>query len=140
MPLRTLTEIYIELVLAVFLNLLNIHFSNSSQIVAMGFLFVFTVFVIMTPFVLMTLISVNRHRVRTKRFDNKYGMLTSEVSRKDILQLMYYPVFMFQRIFIVGTIVFVYDYPVVQVGLVMFSNICMSCYLITVRPYKEENQ
>ncbi len=115
-------------------------FSNWSQINAMMFLFVFGVFVIMLPFVLMSLISANRHRVRKKAFETKYGMLTEEVKRKDILQLMYYPIFLFQRVYIVGVIVFGYQYPIAQVLLVMLSNAMMCYYLITVKPYKQENQ
>jgi len=67
-------------------------------------------------------------------------MLTEELQRRSIIQLYYYPIFLFQRICIAGVIVFGYDYPALQIASVILSNIVMISFLIIVRPFKEENQ
>jgi len=88
----------------------------------------------------MHLIWTQRKYIKTKKFKNKYGMLTEELQRRSIVQLYYYPIFLFQRIFISGMIVFGYDYPFLQIASVIASNISMIAFLIIVRPFKEENQ
>jgi len=67
-------------------------------------------------------------------------MLTEELRRKSILQLYYYPVFLFQRLVIAGIIVFVYEYPYIQVFTVILTNVLMLGFLLIIKPFKEENQ
>lgn len=67
-------------------------------------------------------------------------MLTEELRAHSILQLYYFPLFMFQRLMIAGIIVYVYDYPLLQCILVIICNIAMIGYLVVVRPFKEESQ
>lgn len=69
----------------------------------------------------------------------RYGMLTDELRHKSILQLYYYPLFMYQRLLIAGIIVYLYDYPLMQCVSVIICNIAMMSYLIVVRPFKEES-
>ena len=79
--------------------------------IATSFAFIFGVFLLLLPFVTMTLIYSGRKLVHRRLWRAKYGMLTEECSPVSILQLYYYPVFMFQRLIIAGTIVYVYEMP-----------------------------
>jgi hypothetical protein len=55
-PLRTVTEMYFEMVITIFVNVGFIKFRNKSQIIATGVCFVFGVFSIMYPFIMMSII------------------------------------------------------------------------------------
>ena len=65
------------------------------------------------PFGFMTLIYNNRHQVRKNIWTQRYGMLTDELKQKDIMQLYYYPVFLYQRLVIAAIIVYLQDYPAI---------------------------
>jgi len=104
------------------------------------FCFGFSITILIFPFFMMHLIWTNRKIIKTKYFKRRFGMLTEELRRRTLLQLYYYPIFLFQRLFIAGVIVFGYSYPFFQVIAVIGSNIFMITYLIKVRPFKEENQ
>jgi hypothetical protein len=47
------------------------------------------------PFALMTIIYYNRNNVKKLEWRRRDGMLTEELNNKDILQLYYYPIFMY---------------------------------------------
>ena len=102
--------------------------------------FFFGTLSLLLPFLTMTLIYENRRYVKRVVWKEKFGMLTEEVRSKNILQLYYFPLFMYQRLMISGIVVFLYDYPLIQCVLVMLCNACMMAYLIIVRPFRDENQ
>ncbi len=139
MPLRGFVEMYIEIVLAVIINTQFIKFSNRSQVIATSFAFIFGAACILLPFMTMSLIYINRKHIKKRDWKKKFGMLTEECRTHSILQLYYYPLFMYQRMLIAGVIVYVYEYPVMQCLLVISFNIVMIAFLIVVRPFKEEN-
>lgn len=95
MPLRGFVESYIEIIISVILNTKLIKFSNPSQIMATGFVFVFGAIGLLLPFLTMSLIYSNRKQIRKASWRNRFGMLTDECRNKSILQLYYYPVFMY---------------------------------------------
>jgi hypothetical protein len=39
-----------------------------------------------------------------------------------------------------ATIVYFYDYPLIQCGMVAIANLSMTAYFVFIRPYKAENQ
>ena len=65
------------------------------------------------PIFLMTLISKNRRDIRKLKWTKKCGMLTSELSNRSIIQLYYYPLFLYERILIAGIIVYLNAYPAI---------------------------
>lgn len=52
---------------------------------ATGVAFVFGVFVLMVPFITMTIIYKSREVIRKKRFVRKFGMLSDELRKKSLL-------------------------------------------------------
>jgi hypothetical protein len=88
----------------------------------------------------MTVIYKHRKNIRKRKWKIKYGMLTDELSQKTVLQLYYYPAFLFQRMAYSATIVYIYSYPLIQCFIVALVNLAMVFFLVVVRPYKEENQ
>lgn len=84
-PLRTLTEMYFEMVITIFVNVGFIKFRNKSQIIGTATCFIFGVFAIMFPFIMMSIIYANRRFVRKRKFTVSYGMLTEEFSQKNIM-------------------------------------------------------
>ncbi len=116
-----------------------VKFRNRSQIIATATAFFFGAFCLLLPFILMTVIYANRKSVRKRVWQVRFGMLTDEFSQKQITQLYYYPAYLFQRMTFAGTIVFIYDYPLIQCIIAALANVAMVAYLVIVRPYKEEN-
>jgi len=87
----------------------------------------------------MSVIYLNRKNVKKRSWINKWGMLTDELRSKSILQLYYYPLFMYQRLLIAGIVVYLYDNPLNQCIAVGLCNLAMTLYLIVVRPFKSES-
>eukprot|EP00347_Sterkiella_histriomuscorum_P013631 403363980 len=140
LPLRTFIEMYIELILQVVINTQFIKFKNIDQMITTLIAFIFGAISLLLPSMGMTLIFHNRRILKNKKWKMKFGMLTDECSNKSILQLYYYPLFIYQRLFIAGIIVYVYDMPFLQCILVMVCNAAMIVYLVVIRPFKEEIQ
>ena len=101
--------------------------------------FIFGTFALMLPFTLMSTIYANRRWVRKRHWKISFGMMTDEFSQKTIMQLYYYPTYLFQRMTFAACLVFIYSYPLIQCALIGIANVAMIIYLIGVRPYKEEN-
>ncbi|CDW87978.1 cadg multi-domain protein [Stylonychia lemnae] len=139
-PLRTFIEMYIELILQVIINTQFIKFENRDQIIATLVAFIFGTISILLPFLSMTVIYHNRKMIKKFQWKKSYGMLTDEVRTKSIIQLYYYPFFMFQRLMIAAIIVYVYEKPLLSCFLVILCNIAMIFYLILEKPFKEESQ
>eukprot|EP00347_Sterkiella_histriomuscorum_P011981 403370353 len=139
-PLRTFVEMYIELILQVIINTQFLKFKNYDQSVATLIAFIFGAVSLLLPFLTMTIIYHNRRHVKNLEWKKKFGMLTDECRSHSILQLYYYPLFIYQRLCICGIIVYLYDAPFFQCVAVMICNFAMILYLIIVRPFKEESQ
>ncbi len=67
----------------------------------------------MLPFVCMSIIYVNKPEVKTERFNQTFGTLTEDLHKTHLLQLYYYPVFLFQRLIVAGTVVFINGFPLI---------------------------
>ena len=101
--------------------------------------FAVLVYVIMAPFIMLNIIWSNRPILKTMKFRSRFGMLTEELKRRNIIQLYYYPLFMFQRMCIAGIIVFLTELPYVQIFCVIGLNLAMLAYLLVYRPFIIEN-
>jgi len=102
--------------------------------------FVFGAISILLPFITMSTIYERRRQVKKRTWLNRWGMLTEELRSKNILQLYYFPLFMYQRLMIAGIIVYLYDTPLYQCLAVGICNMSMIYYLVKVRPFKSESQ
>lgn len=79
-PLRTIVEMYFEMVIQVVVNTNFVKFRNRSQMIATATAFFFGAFSLLLPFILMTVIYANRKQVRKRVWKVKLGMLTDELS------------------------------------------------------------
>lgn len=138
-PLRTVTEMYFEMVITIVVNVGFVKFRNKSQLIASLTAFMFGTFTLLLPFILMTVIYANRKNVRKRIWMIKFGMLTEEFSQKSITQLYYTPAYLFQRMTFSATIVFLYAYPLLQCFICAVAILSMTGYLVIIRPYKSEN-
>lgn len=84
-PLRTIIEMYIEIVLQVLINVKFIKFKNLSQVITTVFAIVFGAISLLLPFIAMTVIYHNRKSIRKHHWKMKYGMLTDELNGRSIL-------------------------------------------------------
>jgi hypothetical protein len=79
-PLRTITEMYFEMIITILVNTQFVKFRNRSQIIATAMAFAFGAFSLLLPFILMSIIYKHRKNVRKRKWKIKYGMLTDEFS------------------------------------------------------------
>ncbi|CDW87181.1 cadg multi-domain protein [Stylonychia lemnae] len=138
-PLRTFIELYLELILIVLINTQFVKFSNRSQIFASITLFFVGSFSILLPFLLMTAIFQNRKNIEKRRWINSLGILTEDLQSDHLLQIYYYPLFIFQRLTICAILVFAFSYPLIQCAMALACNFTMIIYLINIKPFKQEN-
>ncbi|CDW72132.1 UNKNOWN [Stylonychia lemnae] len=138
-PMRTFMELYLELILIVLINTQFIKFSNKSQIIASITLFFVGSFSIILPFLLMTVIFLNRKNIEKHSWIDSFGVLTEDLQSDHLLQIYYYPLFIFQRLTICAILVFVFRYPLIQCLMTLACNITMIIYMITYKPFKQEN-
>ncbi|CAI2376366.1 unnamed protein product [Moneuplotes crassus] len=140
-PLRTFSELYIEICLAFFLNTLNIQFLSTSGIICTSIMYAVAVFVLVWPFVLLNIISTPPKILKKPEFNDKYGTLTEDfMLSRTMYHRSYYIIFCFQRLLIAGILVMIYEKPVLQIFLCFAMQIAMIGYLMKVRPFKEELQ
>ncbi|CDW90923.1 fu domain containing protein [Stylonychia lemnae] len=138
-PLRTFIELYFELALIILINTKFIKFSNSSQMIASTTLFFIGSFSITLPFLLMTLIYQNRKNIEKRKWKHSLGILTEDLNNETILQLYYYPIFIYQRLAICTILAYGFRYPVIQCSLMIGCNLLMIQYLTVNKPFKQEN-
>jgi hypothetical protein len=84
LPLRTLVEMYMELVVNILINTKFIKFRNYSQVITSLMAFICSAFALLLPFLTMSIMYNARKEVRKIRFTKKFGMLTEEVRQKSI--------------------------------------------------------
>ena len=94
-PIRAIVETYLDVCILSFLNLLNIKFTNFSRVAATVTVMGVTIYVILVPFLLMNIIFYNRPIIKTRKFKDKFGVLTEDLRRQRISQLYFYPIFCF---------------------------------------------
>jgi len=56
----------------------------------------------------------------------------------NIMNLMYYPIFMFRRLSYAATIVLLYDYPEIQLAFINIGTIAFAGYMIYWKPFKNK--
>ena len=76
--LRTLIEVYIELMLSFCLNTRNLLFVNKSVIILSVFAGIFGLIIILVPFLSHSAIADNYRRLGYKNYHKKYGVLIEE--------------------------------------------------------------
>ena len=112
-----------------------------SGIIATVIMFIAGFFVILYPFVVLSVISKPPIYAKSKTYDKKYGTLTEDVFKKrTIYQRAYYPLFVFNRIVLTLTVVLMYESPLLQLTIIFLIQIAMIHYLIKWRPFKSELQ
>ena len=78
-------------------------------------MFIAGLFVVIFPFTILNLISQPSKFVKSKTFNKKYGTLTEDVFKnRTIYQKAYYVVFLFNRLVLTLTLVYLYHNPLHQ--------------------------
>ena len=104
-------------------------------------MFIAGIYVAFFPFCVLYLISRPPKYVKSKTFDKKYGTLTEEVFRKKTMyQRAYYVLFVFDRLVLTLTLVYLYYHPFYQMCIILFSQLLMIAYMIKFRPFRSELQ
>ena len=67
----------------------------------------------MLPFIIMSILSVHYKRLKTKKFEKKYGSITEgvDIADNNSWKTLYYPIFLMQRLGIAAILVFLYSVP-----------------------------
>jgi hypothetical protein len=140
-PVRTFTELYIEICLAFFLNVLNIRFMSASGVICTTIMFLVGIFVVFWPFVILRIICMQPKYVRKVEFNDKYGTLTEDFFLdRTLYQKAYYPIFVFQRLLITAILVMMYEHPFIQIWLIFLIQFGMVIYVVKMRPFNSELQ
>jgi len=139
-PMRGLVELYLEVCFVVFLNFRNIFLNNFSQGFAMATAIGAGSVLLYFPFFSMSVLWQYRDYIKTKGFRDTWGMLTDDVHTRFMMQINYYPLFIYQRFYFCFVVVFGLDYPTVSVFAIAFGCIIMGVYLIINKPFKLEKQ
>ena len=63
------------------------------------------------PIFLMSIIASNRREIKKVKWTKRCGMLTEELGHKNLMQLYYYPLFLYERMLIAGIIVYMQSWP-----------------------------
>ena len=83
-------------------------------------------------FILLNVLSFPPRYIRTKKFDNKYGTITEDIFiKRGMYQRAYYPLFVFQRLLLTGTLIMLYSYPLYQIFIIFVLQISVSIVTIT---------
>lgn len=103
-----------------------------SSIVASCFTFPSTI-------VLIVLIAKCYHFARkvfngsmAKEDEAKWDSFTEGLGSQSIYQVMFNTFFMLRRLFLAMVLVFLKDFPITQIVLVVYSNLAMICYIVRV--------
>ena len=79
-------------------------------------MFIAGLYVTFFPFLILNLIAKPSKFVKSKRFNNKYGTLTEDMfKKKTMYERGYYVVFVFHRLILTFTLVYLYYYPFYQI-------------------------
>lgn len=140
MPMRGMVELYLELCFISLLNMKYIYFGDFTQASASVLGMISSAVCLYFPFFCMTVIWSNRDKVSTRKWELTWGMLSEDTSTTYMMQLNYYPIFIYQRFYFCFCVVFLNDYPVIQVVSVVTGSVAMAVYLIINRPFRLEKQ
>ena len=98
-------------------------------------------YVVVFPFGILYLISRPSKFVKSKTFNKKYGTLTEDLFKnRTMYQKAYYVLFLFNRLILTLTLVYLYYHPFYQMCIIMVSQVLMIGYMIKFRPFKSELQ
>ena len=104
-------------------------------------MFIAGLYVVIFPFGILHLVSRPSKFVKSKTFNKKYGTLTEDVFKnRTMYQKAYYVLFLFNRLVLTLTLVYLYFHPFYQMCILMLSQVLMIAYLIKFRPFKSELQ
>jgi hypothetical protein len=95
MPLRGFVELYLELAFLSFLNFKFIFFDSFTEIMASLMAVMAGTACMIFPFFCMSVLWDWRDRLDDKEFLDKWGMLTEDTNDQYLMQINYYPVFLF---------------------------------------------
>ena len=103
-------------------------FTNLSIGVASAFGGILIAIVFLLPSIVMSIISCNYSKLKSKWFKKTYGSVTEglvihEVTSREVYQAHYYGVFLMQRFYFAGTLVVFYAWPLAQLILIAVSSL-----------------
>ena len=82
---------------------------------------------VLLPFVAIRLLNIHYSRLGRKQFLTKYGMLVEDLRHEEsFYHQAYYVTFMFQRLVMSGTLVFLVTIPALQIGIILVGNLLVS--------------
>ena len=86
---------------------------------------------VLIPVIMADYLSKNyKHAIFNKPFIRSFGTYINGFSiNADILNLMYYPIFLFRRLCFSATIVIFVNYPYLQLILISLGNIVVSIFV-----------
>ncbi|CAI2385481.1 unnamed protein product [Moneuplotes crassus] len=140
-PVRTFTELYIEISLAFFLNSLNTQFSTTSSKICTLIMYAVGIFVLCWPFLILNILSKPPKLLKRATFDSKFGTLTEGFHLgRTLYHRSYYILFLFQRLVITGILVIFYETTFLQILLCFGIQLMLTYFLMRIRPFKSELQ
>jgi len=115
-------------------------FSNPEKALSSFITIVTSCFLVGVP----AIVSEFLYRYRTQAVKNKIfrsahsSYIMGFRVKENIMNLMYYPIFMFRRLTFAATIVILHDYPEIQLAFINIGTIAFAGYMIYWKPFKNK--
>jgi len=84
----------------------------------------------------MRLIDVSSDKLKSNSYKEEFGAIVEDL-KLDHSSIYFYPLFLLRRLLYSAEIVLFYDYPILQLGLIIITSLLpMMLYLVIVRPFE----
>lgn len=126
--LSFLLESYLDLCLFVMLNFRYINTETDGDFSSVAFAFIFSIFILGLP--ILTLVLMNKYEE-----GKSYDILFEGLKKKSKWCLCFSFMFMLRRALFAAVLVFLGEYPMLQVIAIVLMSLLLLIYTIAVRPF-----
>lgn len=110
--MRAIVELYLEIIFSALLNFKYFVLQGYTEVISSVIAVIAASLMLYYPFFCMSILWKYRDYVNTKTFEDTWGMLTEDTNTRYMMQINYYPIFIYQRFIYCFIIIFLNDYPV----------------------------
>eukprot|EP00347_Sterkiella_histriomuscorum_P003910 403362470 len=139
--IRLTIQSYLLIMISALLNFVMINdesFEDSFELLSYILAVFFMVFIPLVPITIFACLMKNYKQIKRKKLRNIIGTFFYQISSKSRLKLAY-GLFQFsRRLIFVFSVVFLKSYTVFQIQLNVLVTMCLSIYVIEVKPYKSK--
>jgi len=137
MLIRFMIEGYMELTLMTLLNLYNRQFTFNGDIAASWFSIFFCVSLAIVPVGLVVFVYKLGDKFKDPNFSGKYGSVYADLNMENNLSRWYNVIFVYRRLFITISAIFLGDFLFLQFLLVAYGTLASLTFSLHVKPFED---